>query len=409
VHILIVTQYFWPENFRINDLALGLRDIGHKVTVLTGQPNYPDGQFFRGYGFFKPVREDYDGVAVLRVPLLPRGLGGGLRLALNYFSFAFFATLLAPFRCSGSYDVIFVYEPSPITVGLPALLLKKLKNVPVMFWVQDLWPESLSAAGNVHSPLILKLARLLICSIYHGCDLILTQSRVFSSYIERDGISANMIRYFPNSAEEIYQPVTLESGAPEHAKMPPGFRIVFAGNIGSAQDFGTILRAAELIKTNQEIKWIIIGEGRMRPWVEEQIRERGLTNTVYLLGRYPMEAMPRFFALADALLVTLKREIIFSLTIPGKVQSYMSCARPIIAALDGEGARVVEEAGAGLTCPAENPDALAKTILKMYHMTAAERDSMARQGRIYFEKNFERNMLLNRLDGWLSELSTRGK
>jgi glycosyltransferase involved in cell wall biosynthesis len=147
----------------------------------------------------------------------------------------------------------------------------------------------------------------------------------------------------------------------------------------------------------------------MRPWVKEQVSIRGLSDTVHLIGRYPMEMMPRFFALADALLVTLKKEPIFTLTIPGKVQSYLACARPIIAALDGEGARVVEEAGAGLACPAEDPDALAETALKMYHMTTDERAKMARQGRAYFEKNFERHMLLDRLEGWLSELCEKGK
>lgn len=179
MRILIVTQYFWPESFRINDIALGLRDKGHKVTVLTGQPNYPAGSFFPGYGFFKKIREDYNGVDVVRVPLLPRGSGGGVRLVLNYLSFAFFASILAPFRCRSGYDVIFVYEPSPITVGLPALLLKKLKHAPIMFWVQDLWPESLSATGAVRSAWVLKLVERLVRSIYRGCDVILVQSRAF--------------------------------------------------------------------------------------------------------------------------------------------------------------------------------------------------------------------------------------
>ena len=282
-----------------------------------------------------------------------------------------------------------------------------MKKIRAVYWAQDIWPESLSATGNVRSPFILNLIRLLIRSIYRGCDLILTQSRVFSSYIEREGISPEIIRYFPNSAEELYQPLSLPEEAPENAIMPSGFRIVFAGNIGAAQDFGTILHAAERIKNNKEIHWVIIGDGRMRPWVEEQVSIRGLSDTVHLIGRYPMEMMPRFFALADALLVTLKKEPIFTLTIPGKVQSYLACARPIIAALDGEGARVIEESGAGLACPAEDPDALAETVLKMYHMTTVERAKMARQGRAYFEKNFERHMLLDRLEGWLSELVGR--
>jgi glycosyltransferase involved in cell wall biosynthesis len=404
--ILFISQYFWPENFRINDLALGLSEKGHDVTVLTGIPNYPQGQFYPGYGVFSKRRQDHGGVRVVRVPIIPRGKGGTFQLIVNYLSFTVFAAFLGPLYCRDHYDLIF-FSLSPFTEGIPAMLFKKIKKAPTVFWLQDIWPESLSATGAISSPFVLKMVRTLVRSIYRECDMILTQSRVFSSYIERDGISPDRIRYFPNSAEDLYKPVTLEADASERTNIPPGFKVVFAGNIGTAQDFGTILSAAERIKHYKDIHWVIIGEGRMRPWVEEQVKMRGLSETVHLIGRYPMETMPRFFALADVLLVTLKREPIFALTIPGKVQSYLACARPIIAALDGEGARVVEESGAGLACPAEDPDALAETVLKMYHMTTDERARMARQGRAYFEDNFERHMLLDRLDGWFSELVGR--
>lgn len=404
--ILFISQYFWPENFRINDLALGLSEKGHDVTVLTGIPNYPQGQFYPGYGVFSKRRQDHGGVRVVRVPIIPRGKGGTFQLIVNYLSFTVFAAFLGPLYCRDHYDLIF-FSLSPFTEGIPAMLFKKIKKAPTVFWLQDIWPESLSATGAISSPFVLKMVRTLVRSIYRECDMILTQSRVFSSYIERDGISPDRIRYFPNSAEDLYKPVTLEADASERTNIPPGFKVVFAGNIGTAQDFGTILSAAERIKHYNDIHWVIIGEGRMRPWVEEQVKMRGLSETVHLIGRYPMETMPRFFALADVLLVTLKREPIFALTIPGKVQSYLACARPIIAALDGEGARVVEESGAGLACPAEDPDALAETVLKMYHMTTDERARMARQGRAYFEDNFERHMLLDRLDGWFSELVGR--
>jgi glycosyltransferase involved in cell wall biosynthesis len=220
---------------------------------------------------------------------------------------------------------------------------------------------------------------------------------------------SKQVLYYPNSAEEFYQPVNVDDEAPEQVVMPEGFRVTFAGNIGAAQDFETILAAAELIKEQKDIKWIILGDGRMLPWVREQVTLRGLENTVYLLGRYPAEAMPRFFALSDALLVSLKKEPIFSLTIPAKIQSYLACAKPIIAALDGEGAKVAEESRAGLTCPAENPDALAKTVLKMYDMSEKDRQLMGKNGRIYFEKNFERNMLLDRLEGWMDDLKRKGQ
>ncbi len=404
MNILIVTQYFWPENFRINDLALGLKEKGHHITVLTGNPNYPDGRFFSGYGVFKKRIDDYQGIKVVRVPLIPRGSGGALRLALNYLSFAFFASLMGPFYCRGNFDVVFVYEPSPVTVGLPALVLKKIKSAPILFWVQDLWPDSLSATGAVNSNKILNMVEGLVRFIYSQCDRILIQSRAFSSSIEKLGIGSERILYFPNSAEGLYKPVEVEPDASERAALPNGFRVMFAGNIGAAQDFTTILNAAEKLKEYADIHWVIIGDGRMRQWVEVQIHERGLSKNVHLLGRYPTEAMPRFFSLADALLVTLKKEPIFALTIPSKVQSYLACAKPIVAALDGEGARIIEESDAGLTCPAEDPEALADAILSMYKMPETERKGMGSRGRRYFEQHFERSMLLDRLDSWMKDV-----
>jgi len=403
MNILFITQYFWPESFRNNDVISGLREKGHDVTVLTGIPNYPGGKYFSGYTCFNKRRENYQGVDVVRVPLIPRGPGGTMRLIINYLSFTLCASVLGPFYCRKKYDLI-LFSLSPFTEGIPAILFKMLKKAKVVYWAQDIWPESLSATGAIKAAYLLKFVRIFIRTIYGNCDMIMMQSRAFSSYIEREGIVKEQIRYLPNGAEELYRKVTLPSDASERSLMPAGFRIVFAGNIGAAQDFETILSAAEKTKEYKDIHWVIIGDGRLKSWVEEQVTARNLSATFHLIGRYPVEDMPRFFSLADAMLVTLKKEPIFALTIPGKVQSYLACARPIIAALDGEGARVVEEAGAGLTCPAESPDELAQTVLKLYRMPGVEREHMAEKGREYFESNFERNLLLNRLENWLLEL-----
>src|SRR5690349_8507872 len=181
--ILIVSQYFWPESFRINDLALGLKERGHNVTVLTGMPNYPSGRLFSGYAMFSPTKEIFEGIPILRVPLIPRGSKGRWRLALNYISFALCASLLAPLRCKGPFDIIFVFEPSPVTVGIPALVLKKLMQAPIVFWVQDLWPESLSATGAVKSQRVLQWVANLVGYIYRRCDCILVQSEGFIPYV----------------------------------------------------------------------------------------------------------------------------------------------------------------------------------------------------------------------------------
>ena len=404
MHVLVVTQYFWPENFRINDLVSGLIERGHSVTVLTGIPNYPEGVFFAGYGFFSNTSQDFNGAKVVRVPILPRGGGSGLRLALNYLSFVVSACLSAPFRCKEAYDLIFIFEPSPVTVALPALLLKALFKIPVMFWVQDLWPESLAATGAVTSERILGKVAQLVKFIYRRCDKILITSRSFRESIERHSGDSGKIGFFPQSAEDIFQPIAdkLIISALKH--VPSGFWIMFAGNIGAAQDLPTLMAAAETLKCHKDIHWLIVGGGRMRAWAESTAIARGLSDNIHFLGRHPLEAMPAFFSCADALLVTLKKEPIFALTIPAKIQSYLACGRPVIAALDGEGARIVMDAGAGYTCPAEDPDSFAQAVLRMYKTPKAERETMGMNGRAFYESNFGREMLLGKLDVWMKEL-----
>lgn len=404
MRLLIVTQYFWPESFRINDLASALVDGGHAVTVLTGKPNYPGGRFLSGYGFLGRTNEKFGRVEVVRVPLIPRGRGGGVRLALNYASFALLASLLGPLRCRGSFDAVFVFEPSPITVGLPGLVMKKFKRAPLLFWVQDLWPESLVATGAVRSSMVLSAVARLVRFIYRHCDRILIQSRAFAERVMALGGTEQQLRYFPNSAEAVYRPVTLSPDAPERAQLPVGFRLMFAGNLGAAQSFETILDAAERLRALKSIHWIILGDGRLRPWIDAQIRDRGLTDNVHLLGHHPIESMPRYFALADALLVTLKRDPIFALTIPSKVQSYLACGRPIVAALDGEGARIIEESGAGVVAPAENAAALAQLVESLYRMPREARERMGATGRAYFAEHFSRDRLVGKLEGWLAEV-----
>jgi len=402
--ILVLTQYFWPENFRINDLAAGLIGKGNEVTVVTGIPNYPEGKYFAGYGLFKNLRQEYKGVKVLRLPIIPRGRGGNLRLAFNYLSFVVSGIVFTPFVCRGKFDLIFVHGLSPVTVALPAILLKRIKSAPLLFWVQDLWPESLSATGAVKSPLVLKLVRKLVHFIYHKCSLILVQSKAFIPSILSFGVDTSRIVYFPNSAEEFYHPIELESDAIERREIPQGFIVMFAGNIGVAQDFSTIISAAERLRDCPDIYWVIIGDGRKRQWAEDEVAARNLGHNFIFLGRHLPEQMPRYFALADVLLVTLRNEKIFRFTIPSKVQSYMACAKPIITSLAGEGAKIIEESQAGFSCSPENPSALAELVLRMYHMDKRERQVMGLNGRKYFENNFCRSKLISQLDNLIQEI-----
>jgi len=398
VRILIVSQYYFPESFRVNDVAKGLVERGHEITVLTGQPNYETGSFFEGHSTFSPSESTVDGTKVLRFPLIARGNGTGLRLAINYLSFALSSSVLAPIRVRGSFDVIVVYQMSPVTMAAPAFVLKRLRGTPVVFWVQDLWPETLRATGKVQSERLLRWMRSMVGMMYRASDKVLVESEAFLPAVHDAGISPNRVSYLPEWAESFYRPCAVEETAPEAGEMPGAFRVVFAGNIGVAQSIDTIIDAAAILRDYEDIHWVMIGDGRRREWAQERIARLDLTAQFSFLGRRPPEAMPRYFALADVLLVTLRRDPVFAMTIPAKLQSYLACERPIVGALDGEGARVIQSAGAGLTCGSEDEEGLAKAVLALHDMPSGVRESMGRAARVFYEAHFEREFLLDRLE-----------
>lgn len=403
--ILVVSQYFWPENFRINDLVSELIAKGHRVTVLTGLPNYPDGQVFEEYKSDPSAFKLYQSAEVVRVPLVPRG-SGSLRLLLNYVSFVISACTLGVWKLRGKdFDVIFTCQLSPVTVGLPAMLLRWLKNAPMIFWVLDLWPESLKAVGVVSSDRILKWVGKLTGYIYNRSDLILIQSKSFKFHIKKYAADDRRIEYFPSWAEDIFSSTNV-SPAEEVQIKQNSFNVMFAGNIGDAQDFPAILAAAEILKSSGKIRWLVLGDGRAASWLNKEVARRGLSNVVCLLGRYPLERMPSFFKHADALLVSLKDEPIFSMTIPGKMQSYLAAGIPVLAMLNGEGADVIHRSGAGLACKAGDSVGLAEAVLKLSNMKSEELAEMGRLGKRFGDQEFGRQTLMSKLEGWMKELST---
>lgn len=397
--ILLISQYFWPESFRINDVVVGLKERGHQITVLTGKPNYPEGNFYSGYSFFVKRYEEWKGIKIHRVPVVSRGKGGGIRLFLNYLSFAFFASFRALW-IEKSYDLIFVYEPSPVTVGIPAVILRKLYQKPFFFWVQDLWPASITAVSGIKSVIIITFFDWVTRIIYNCSSTVLVQSKAFIPYIINQGIEKSKIQYFPNSTEpfkRLAYPNKLTD-----LNLPKGFNLLFAGNIGNAQSFETLLKAAKILKDRGEkINWIILGDGRMKEEVTKQIELLNLNDCFFLLGRFPTSEMPAFYASADALLLSLKRDEIFAYTIPSKLQSYLAFGKPIIASLDGEGARIVNEAKAGFVSPAENPFALAENILIAKNTDKKTMKSMSENAITYFKNEFEREKLLYKLENIL--------
>lgn len=405
MRVLVVSQYFWPEVFRVNEIVSELRARGHEVTVLTGRPNYPGGQVFDEYAANPQSFAEYHGAKVIRVPLRPRGQGA-LRLLLNYWSFVFWGCLLGPWKLRGrQFDAIFCFETSPITSALPAVLLRRLKRAPLLLWVLDLWPDTLSAVGMVKSERGLNAVGALVRFIYKRCDLILAQSKGFFPAIERWSEAPAKTRYFPQWGEAAFDgDLDDVAEAPELAPHAGRFRLMFAGNIGDAQDFPALLDAAEATRHRPDIHWLIVGDGRQAAWVREQIQTRGLQDTVFMLGRYPLERMPEFFKGADALVVSLKAEPIFAMTIPGKVSAYLSASRPILAMLNGEGSRVVTEAGAGLVAPAGDAPELARQALVLLAMPLQERQIMGVRARAFARREFDRASLITQLESWLQEV-----
>lgn len=405
--ILVVSQYFWPENFRINDLVVGLVNRGNDVTVLTGYPNYPEGKIFPEFKSNAKQYGEYRGARVVRVPLFPRGVGS-FRLILNYLSFAVSASIFGPWIFKGKkFDVIFVCQLSPVTVGIPAAVLRKFKSAPIVFWILDLWPESLRAVGVVRSPTLLKVVGYLVSFIYMQCDLILAQSKSFIPEVRNYCSSNRWIEYFPSWSESAFDFATTVP-APEIPIALGVFSVMFAGNIGDAQDFPAILQAAEALRNDRRIRWLVVGDGRAAAWVRQELKERGLTDSVLMLGRYPLERMPSFYMHADALLVSLRNEPIFSMTIPGKLQSYLAAGKPVLAMLNGEGADLVQRSGAGLACRAGDGRALADAVSKLALMSDEERKIMGNKALEVNSSEFDRATLISRLERWFKQVTELG-
>lgn len=392
--VLICTNHFYPETFRCNDVAFELVRRGYDVTVLTAIPDYPGGKFFEGYGFFRKRKETVNGVKVIRAFIIPRGNGGVVRLFLNYLSY-FISSLLVSLRLGlfGNFDRVIIHETSPVMIGVPAVVVKKLQKAPLYFWVLDLWPESLQAAGGVNNPWVLGFFRRMTTWIYRHSDKILMSSKGFESSTLEKGDYADKLIYFPNWADKAldgHSNFILPS-------LPDGFIAMFAGNMGEAQDFDHIMSAALMLKDNHHIHFVFVGDGRKRVWVESFCEEHDLKATVHWVGRHPVETMPSFFEKADVMLMTLKDVNIFNLTAPAKLQAYMSASKPILAMMNGEGPRIVAEARCGRCVPAADAEGLAKALLEMAQMDKSELIEMGRRGKVYQQTHFDLDQSINHL------------
>lgn len=392
--ILIVSQYFYPEDFKVNDIAFDFVKRGHEVTVFTAKPNYPQGNFYKGYSFFGKSFEIINGVKVIRIPIFPRLNGSGKFLVLNYVSFIFFA-FIYKYRVKENFDIVFSHLPSPLIAALPAIWLKKKCNAKLYLWVLDLWPESVQANSKIKDGFLMKELNNLIKYIYNKSDVIFISSKFFRNSILDKGIDQNKtIKYFPNWAEDIF--INNETDVANTPNLPNGFNIMFAGNIGDSQDFESVLEAAKLT-IHENINWILVGDGRRVSWIKSEIGKHKITN-VHLLGRYPINTMPAFFKKADAMLVSLKDSPTFSLTVPAKVQAYMASSKIILGMFNGEGQQIINQSGCGYAVNAGDFIELVKAVKKIKASANAEKIVMQQKSKDYYLNNFSKNELFNQLE-----------
>lgn len=401
LRVCIFTNHFYPENFKVNDIAFELAQRDYSITVITAIPDYPQGKYYKGYSLFHRSREIIKGVRVIRLPIIPRRKGTSINIILNYISYFFSVLLFIYFHSfTFNYDAIFVHLTSPFFIGLPAVFLKKKQRIPLYFWTLDLWPESLSAAGGITSNFILRPQELIVKYVYSNCDRILIGSKGFRKSICEKGNFSDKIVYFPNWAENIDKNnriLDVNNIFPFSSFIQGDFILLFAGNIGKAQNIEALIETAKMTSDIKEIKWVFLGDGRHRPWLQEAIVDNKLEESVFSIGWFPPETMSAFMRRADILLVSLKDEPVFNLTVPQKVQFYMAQEKPILAMLNGDGAELIKEAQCGFCVSAGDYRQCAEKIKEIY----SKRDALnilGQNGKKFYNKNFRKEDRINQLE-----------
>lgn len=386
--ILVVCQYYYPEPFCVNDICEEMVKRGHEVTVVTGEPNYPEGSIYKGYENQAHTDEIINGVKVHRCPIIPRKKGIMYRV-LNYFSYplkakSYVMNLMA--SDGNPFDVVFVNQLSPVMMAEPAITYRKKHGTPIVMYCLDLWPESLIAGGVRRGSLIYKVFHRISKKIYRNVDRILITSKMFRGYLEdKFGVNDNRIEYLPQYAEGLFECLPFKEN---HETVD----LVFAGNIGEIQSVETIIKAAEKLKL-KDVRFHIVGDGTDFERLKRMAK--GLKNVIFY-GRRPLEEMPMFYAKADAMLVTLKADPVLSFTLPRKVQSYMAVGKPIIGAIDGETEEVIKDAKCGYCGKAGDVDELVRNILLFMENSAKQ--EMGMNARKFYEEFFAREKFMDKLE-----------
>lgn len=404
MRILLLTQWYPPEpQTVVSDVAESLRDYGHDVAVLTGFPNYPSGKLYPGYRLKAFQRETIHDVPVIRVPLFPDHSRSGVKRAMNFLSFASSAALFGPWLAP-RVDAIYVIHP-PLTIGIPAGVLSRLRGVPFVYEIQDMWPETLRATGMVHSQRVLGLLDWYAKRVYRRAAAIRVISPGFRDNLVAKGVPADKIHVISNWVDtEFYRPVEPDPSLAVQTGMAGRFNVMYAGTIGLAQGLETILDAASLLGDLSEVQFVLVGDGADLERLQQRARSRGLKN-VRFLGRYPAEEMSRLYALADVLLLHLRDDPLFRITIPHKVFAYMANAKPVLVAAHGDVAAVVESAGAGFSCLPSNPQAMADATRRFCAMPESNRRALGDNARRAACQSYARGPLTARIATMLEHVA----
>ena len=389
--ILVVCQHYKPEPMRITDICEELVKRGNDVTVLTGVPNYPMGIIYEGYRHGQRRKEVINGVKVIRSFTIGRRTGAFWRV-LNYFSYAISASIKAG-KLGDQFDVVFVNQTSPVMMAWPGIRYKKKYKKKLVVYCMDLWPESLEAGGIKKGSPVYKLFHWISEKTYKQADKLLVTSRTFNRYFEEEfGMNPEEIIYLPQYAEDLFS--NMETDMDKEKTPDDEYNFVFAGNVGKAQSVETIIEAANLLKDKKNVKFHIVGDGSALEHCKGKAKGYGLTSVIFH-GRKPVEEMPKYYAMADAMLITMFDNEMISKTLPGKVQTYMAAGKPIIGAINGETRRVIEEAGCGICGRAEAANNLAENLLRF--INSIEKKNMAFASRNFYEKNFTKELFMKKL------------
>lgn len=395
-HILVVSQYFYPENFRINDMASEWVKRGYKVTVLTGIPNYPQGEYFDGYDLKHRRREKWNGVDIIRIPIIPRG-NNAIGMVLNYFSFVFSGMLWNQITRIKA-DIVFSFEVSPMTQVLVGCGYAKRYKVPHFLYVQDLWPENVETSTGIHSRIIIGPIDKMVDWIYKQVDEIFVTSPSFVKAVinRKESVSKNKVHYWPQYAEEFYKPLKKQNvkGIPDD----DSFKIAFTGNIGTAQGLDILPKTAKLLK-NEKVKFVIVGDGRYQAEFEGLIKKYDVEDPFVLLPRVDAKKIPIILSACDACFISFNNASLWEMTIPAKLQSYMACGKAIIASASGETKRIIEEAGCGICEEIGGSKALARGIKELMQV---DYENKGKKARGYFEDKFDKKKLMDEMDAYMA-------